>query len=399
VREYLLAQQTAADRRELHTWAAAYFGRPFVQAAREYLTQHAPRTTEADIETLARGRRGVVGTWVRRTDDMNQARAAMDRALRWHAHLFAADAYDPASDIVTAVWAVLARWGERDRAKALLRGSIATREGFAKAVAQGNLASLLKDEGHLDEALAIHEGLYTTFEALEAKQQMAVALGQMGLIYQNMGNIDKAIEMQEGSRSIHKERGNEEGQAITLHQLSMLHRMQGDLETALARSREAETLARKLENQRFIAATLHEQGLIFNRMARAAEDDAEAARHRETAAERFQASLEIERRHGNEAGAASTLNELGKLLCDAGQIREAIASHSEALEIYSQLSNPTKVGITLEFLGSVHERQGQHRAALEKYRQALGLLERYGSPQQVAIVQQDIARAEQKREA
>ena len=32
------------------------------------------------------------------------------------------------------------RWGERDRAKALLRGSIETLEGFNKTVAQGNLA-------------------------------------------------------------------------------------------------------------------------------------------------------------------------------------------------------------------------------------------------------------------
>ena len=56
----------------------------------------------------------------------------------------------PSSDI-------LARWGERDRAKALLRGSIDTLEGGNKAVAQGNLATLLKDEGKLAEALATYE--------------------------------------------------------------------------------------------------------------------------------------------------------------------------------------------------------------------------------------------------
>jgi tetratricopeptide (TPR) repeat protein len=395
VREYLLAQQSAADRRALHTWAAAYFGRPFVQAAREYLTQHAPRTTEADIEALARGRRGVVGTWVRRTDDMNQARAAMDRALRWHAHLFAAGEHLPAAEITMAVLETLLRWGERDRAKALLRGSIATLEGGNKAVAQGNLATLLKNEGHLDEALATYEDVYATFEALDAKQQMAVALNMQSQVLQGMGRIEQAIARQNESLEIKREIGNEEGQAISLHQLSTLHRMQGDLETALARSREAEALTRDVGNEALVAATLHEQGIISVLMARAAEDAAEAAHHRETAAERFQASLEIERRHGNEAGAASTLNELGKLLCDAGQIREAIASHSEALEIYSQLSNPTKVGITLEFLGSVHERQGQHRAALEKYRQALALLQKY-TPHDTGITERNIARVQAK---
>jgi tetratricopeptide (TPR) repeat protein len=394
VREYLLAQQTAADRRELHTWAAAYFGRPFVQAAREYLTQHATRTTEADIETLARGRRGVVGTWVRNTKDMPAARAAMDRALRWHAHLFAAEAYDPADDIVNAVWAVLARWGKRDRAKALLRGSIVTLEGFNKAVAQGNLATLLMQEGHLDEALATYEDVYATFEALEAKPQMAVALGQMGSVYEQMGNIDKAIEMQERSRSIHKERVDEENQAINLHQLSILHRMQGDLETALARSREAETLFRDLGIDAHVAATLHEQGIISVLMARAAEDDAEAAR-RKTAAERFQEAYEIARDIGDE-GAADSLGELGKLLRDAGQYTEAVAAFNEFTETHRRLGDPVKLGIGLELLGTVHEDQGQYIAALEKYRQALGLFKQYASPQQVAIEQQHIARVQAK---
>jgi tetratricopeptide (TPR) repeat protein len=317
VREYLLAQQSAADRRELHTWAAAYFGRPFVQAAREYLTQHAPRTTEADIESLARYQ--VVEAYVSQTNDMNQARAAMDRALRWHAHLFAAEAYDPADDIVNAVWAVLARWGERDRAKALLRGSIATLEGFTKAVAQGNLATLLQQEGKLGEALAIHEELFTTFEALDAKQQMAAVLAQISIVFQMQGEIPPAIDRQKKALTIRREIDDEEGQAISLHQLSMLHRMQGDLETALARSREAETLDRKRGDQAGLAADLHEQGLIFTDLARAAEDDAEAARHRETAAERFQEAYEVARRIGDEAGAAKSLGELGKLLRDAGE--------------------------------------------------------------------------------
>ena len=51
--------------------------------------------------------------------------------------------------IVNAVIDVLARWGQRDLAKALLRRSIDTLEGPNRAVAQSNLATLLKDEGRL----------------------------------------------------------------------------------------------------------------------------------------------------------------------------------------------------------------------------------------------------------
>ena len=102
---------------------------------------------------------------------MAQARGAMARALAWQHHLFQAGRYDPAARSSMAVWSVLDRWGERDRAKALLRGSIATLEGPNRAVAQGNLATLLVDEGKLDAALATYEAVYRTFE--EAGSQAA----------------------------------------------------------------------------------------------------------------------------------------------------------------------------------------------------------------------------------
>ena len=199
---------------------------------------------------LARSDHGVVGQMVARTDDMAQARAAMARALEWQHHLFAAAAYEPAGEIVTAVLDILARWGERDRAKALLRGSIATLEGGNKAVAQGNLATLLMDEGKLDEALATYEAVYATFAALDARQQMAAALGQMGSVYQRHGQV------RESHREVRADADNRERrsttkkcQAISLHQLSMLYMLTEDYATALARSQEAEALARKLGSE------------------------------------------------------------------------------------------------------------------------------------------------------
>ena len=178
--------------------------------------------------------------------------------------------------------------------------------------------------------------------------------------------------------------GNEEGQAISLHQLSMLYRLTEDYHHGPGPQPGgggAEPQARA--SRRGVAATLHEQGLIYNlNMARAAGTDDEAAGHRQQAVERFQQSLAINRRIGNEAGAANSLGELGKLLRDAGQMREAIAAFTEVLpKLTRRLDNPVKVGIGLELLGIVHERQGQYAAALEKYEEALGLLRKYGSPQ------------------
>ena len=396
VREFLLAEQSATERQALHRWAADYHGRPFVEMARQVVAQSGQQVTEEVIEMLARDRNGVVGQMVARTDDMAQARGAMARALEWQHHLFAATEYEPADDIVNAIWLVLARWGQRDRAKALLRGSIATLEGFSLAVAQGNLASLLKDEGKLDEALATYEAVYATFAALHARQQMAAMLAQMSYVYQDQGKIPEAIEKSDQALAIRRDIGDEEGQAISLHQLSMLYRRSEDYATALARSQEAEALARKLGNEALIATTLHEQGLIYNRLARAAGTDGEAAAQRQQALERFQGSLAINRRIGNEAVAAMSLGELGKLLMDIGEYGKAIAYFQEDLEIMRRQGNQVQVGIVLEFLGSVHERQGQYPAALEKYEEVLGLLKRYSHAAEVARTERNIARVRGK---
>jgi tetratricopeptide (TPR) repeat protein len=239
VREYLLGRGTEDERRKLHLWAAVYQGRPFVEIARQAVAQSGQSWTDEEIEALARDRRGAVGQMVHRTDDLAQARGAMDRALEWQHHLFEAGDYEAASDIVTAVWAILARWGERDRAKALLRDSISTREGPSKAVAQGNLAILLREEGKLDETLAIHKELYHSFEALGARQQMTAALSQQSIVYKLMGRHDEAIITGKRCLKLVQELRDEELQAIVLGDLSGFYLAKGDYTAALARSQEA----------------------------------------------------------------------------------------------------------------------------------------------------------------
>jgi tetratricopeptide (TPR) repeat protein len=401
VADYLLGQTDAASRRELHRWTAAYYGRPFVEIARNHAQQTGQNWSEAQIEEFARHDRGVVGQMVHQTQDMAQTRGALAQALAWQRHLFAAGEVGAADKIVTAVWHVLARWGQRDQAKALLRRSIASlaADPGNQAVAQGNLASLLMDEGKLDEALAMYQATLPLHEQLGGRQQMASVLGQMSSVYMDKGDLATAVALQEDSLRIEEEIGNEEGQAISLHQLAMLHREQGDYSVALSLSEAAEKLNRKLNLLVGMATNLHEQGIICNQMAAAAKDPSLATVWRSLAAQHFEESLTINRRIGNEGDAANTLGELGKRLRDAGQLREAAAAFQEALDIYRRQGNPTKAAIAIEMLGHVHEDQGEYAAALAKYQEALALMQQYGSPQNVALAENHIARVRAKMAA
>jgi tetratricopeptide (TPR) repeat protein len=384
VREYLLHPLTPEQRRDLHLRAAAYYGTPFVDAARQHVTQSGETWTDEEIEELARVDQGVVGAWVKQTQDMQRAHWAMARVLQWQHQVFAAGQVDAAGDLVNSILEPLMRWGQRDLAKALLRRSIASLEDPNRAVAQGNLATLLTDEGRLTEALQTYEEGLPFYEQIGAKQQLAARLSNISIIYRQMGDYDRAIDRLQTALELDREQGDEEGQAISLHQLSILYRTKEDYEAALAYSQQAEGVFRKLGINTYVAADLHEQGLIFT-----------LTNHPQDAFERFSESLKISRRIGYESGAANSLSELGRLYRDSGMIREAIAAFNEALEIYQRLGDP-KMGANLENLGIVHEMQGEYAAALEKYQQALSIFQQVGMAREASIAQEDIARARGK---
>ena len=380
VREYLWGRLSAAEQERLHLRAAAWYREQILGPYREQLKGHLTPENESEVAAA------VLYQLASQTQDMARARWAVATGLLWRGHLFAARRWEEAGDIVTHLWMVLNRWGQRDLAKSLLRESIAQQEGYGKAVAQGNVASLLMDEGRLDEVLATYEEVYHTFEELGKKRDMAVALGQISSVYMDKGDYARAIERQQASLNIQQEIGDEEGQASSLHQLSGLYLYyKEDYVQALATSRQAEGLNRKLGLESGIAANLHAQGLILNRMDKPAEAFA-----------RFQESLGISRRIGNEAGAADNLGEIGKLLRNTGRMAETIAAFTECLDVHRRLNNPAKMGIDLENLGSVHELQGEYAAALEKYEQARQLYVQYWPPGLQYSIEQRIARVRTK---
>jgi len=398
VREYLLNRLSDEERERLHLWAADFYARPFVEGAKEWVKAAGEMLPEEAIAALARDRKGVLGQMVQRTDDIAAVQAAMAWALEWHHHLFQARRYEEADQIVHAIYDVLARWGRRDAAKGLLRMSIETLEGPNRAVAQGNLASLLADEGKLDEALAIHEETYRTFEAEGDKKNMAVALEQMARVYMDKGEYGKAIENYEKVFSISREIGDEEDQAVSLHQLSILYMLKGDeafrkgqqkdadrfYKRALHLNREVEKLGRRLNREEYISRSLYQQGLTLMRL-----------NHPTKAWECFQESLKICERLNWQEGKANALTAMGKLLMAAGRLEEAIAVFKEALEIDQQLGLWPKVTVDLEMLGFVHECQGQYAEALEKYEQALRLA-RQVNPTQVPTLEAHIERMRKK---
>lgn len=359
VREFLLRPLSDDERRRLHLHAASFYQERILAPFRrlmppELLDEYMTAVKMLDVS-------------VQQTQYMEAARRAMELGLVWRYHLFAAGQYEQADLIIEVVCGVLARWGARDLAKRLLEESIETVTGGNKAVALGDLATILKTEGRLDEALAIYQKVYHTFETLGAKTQMAEVMDHISNIYAEKGDYDQAIKHSEAALRIHSKLKDEKNQAICHLGLARLYHSKGDYKSALSHNSETEKIARKLRDGKLVAGALQQRGLDFNKLNRP-----------QKAFECFVESLEISQRIGDRDGIGASLGELGKLLIYFRRMPEAIEALTGALEIAQEEGNPARIALALEHLGVVHEVQEQYAAALEKYEQALQLVQQYG---------------------
>ena len=215
-REVLLDRLDVDQARAFHKQAAAFYAAPFIAEARRFLIEQVGGTalpTGAECEALARHPDGPIYTWTHQVENPRLARWTMERALKWQERLFLAGEYEAADDLVNATWAILARWGQKERSRALLERTIDTVVGLRKGVAQANLAALLRQEGQLSAALEIYEQAISLFAVLGARKQQAAALCEMSNIYLDLGGVKKALTLQRLSLDIRRATGDEEGQA------------------------------------------------------------------------------------------------------------------------------------------------------------------------------------------
>ena len=373
-REVLLDRLGVGQARAFHNQAAAFYAAPFIAEARRFLIEQEGGTalpSEAECEDLARHPSGPIYSWTHQVDNPRLARWTMERALKWQERLFLAGEYEAADDLVNAIWAIPARWGQKERTRALLERSIDTVYGLRRGVAQANLAAMLRQEGQLRAALEIYEQVIPLFSVLGARKQQAAALYELSNIYQDLGRVELAFTLQRSSLEIRRATGDEEGQAVCLNQLAILYRRQKNYLRALEYHLAAEAIFRRLSSQNAsafdlqLASTLQTRGIILSQM-----------RQYPTALACFEESLEINQRTGHPSGRADILVEMGKVLLQMGELERAVLLIRESTELRLKPGG-TNLGVNLQAMGMYYEKCGEYKAALEQYQQAARLFQHY----------------------
>jgi tetratricopeptide (TPR) repeat protein len=317
-------------------------------------------------------------------------------------YLFEAGEYEAADDIVNEATEILLRWGQIELLLGLLNESARTLQGGSRAVALGNLATVLQGLGAIEPARQVYEQVLEEFERLGDRRNIATALHQLGMLHEDQGEYAEARKLYEQSLAIFQELGDRAGAAGSLHQLGMLHQQQAEFAAARKRYEQALAVFQELGDRAGTASSLDQIGVLLsiqgdNPTARSYHEQALKIRQEigdrqgmaislhnlgilhqdqgETteARKRYEQSLAIKQELGNRAGAASSLHNLGNLHYLQGEYTEARKLYEQSLAIDQELGNRAGMATSLHQLGMLHQEQGEVAEARKLYEQSLAI--------------------------
>lgn len=150
----------------------------------------------------------------------------------------------------------------------------------------------------------------------------------------------------------------------------------GEYEEALDKFNQSLKIAEKLGDQRNIARTLHQ-------IARIHQDKCDY----EGALDKFNQSLQIFEKLGDKVGTAKTLHNVAIIHQDKGEYEEALNKYNRSLEIEEKLDDQRGIAQTLHQIANVHFSKGENDEALDKYNESLEIEKKLGDQRSMAYTQ------------
>ncbi|MEM7353005.1 MAG: tetratricopeptide repeat protein [Acidobacteriota bacterium] len=279
--------------------------------------------------------------------------------------------------------------------------------------------SAYQDQGRNDAAAASFERARATYRALGVPRGAAGSTARLGLLLAARGQPDKAEHELDTALALTRRIGDRHLEAWVLNHLGTLHYGRGQLEKAEATYRQALQISRATDNQLTAADLSSNLGMLAYQRG----NDVEAERfyldaltvYRQIAPERRigtennlailyrdRGALERARllweevlvgaaNSGFVRGQAWTLTNIGLVLLDAGDLRQAQQRLQAAESIWQCLESPRGESDTLRALGEVHLAAGHADLARPLFDQAADVAESRGESVAVAIARVRLA--------
>lgn len=373
VRQHLLSGISSKDVCALHSRAADYYGAFFAKRQRDlYRTEAKVRLRRWDpfaalilitmallpAERMARGADGVLPRLVWPDGDNGSFATALSIALSWQQHLFKAERYAAAAEVVIAVFAPLASLGRREDCRELLAKFSPERvSNFWSRILRANLAILLQKAGHLRNARKILEECLRSPLFRWSRQRRSMALAALASLLKEEGLHDESIKMKKEFFDVRQPLLLDD-RCSRLLNAAEFHLEDNNYRDAAALSWQAYELAKRIRHYPLMANSLYVIAQALN-----------GSGDIELSVEMLQKSKEMADQLRLSELSAVSAKLLGDHQRKKGNLLEAFKYYSQSLEIHARLGDRNRV-FDLQNLGSVYELEGDIKSALAKYEQA-----------------------------
>ena len=235
------------------------------------------------------------------------------------------------------------------------------------------VASVIRDSGHLTEALSLYECSAKYHEKKGDKLDLATDLNNIGFILNELGELDKALECYRKALKIDEELDNQRKMTTRLNNIGAIYHQRGQLDEAMICYKKALTIGEKLNDLPGIALCLNNISQILQGQGRLDE-----------ALEHLQKAMKIHKEINDSRGVAVGLNNIATIIHDLGQQDRALEYFQEALKIDEELNNLTHMTLDLINIGQVYFVRHQFDKALDCFQKSLKINEEQNIPRGIA---------------
>jgi predicted ATPase len=262
--------------------------------------------------------------------------------------------------------------GRTAQARTLYERAIASArevgDRWTEARALGNLAAILLETGHPDDALAAFEGALALHRRVRNRRSEGLTLANLGILHLNQGRFDVARAHYDQALAIHREVGARRSEAIVLGNLGVLCHEVGKPEEAIGYYEQALAIHREIGNRPSEATVLGNLGNVLRSLER-----------RDEALSAFEQAVTAHRAVGDRRSEGMVLGSLANLAAERGDFDEARALYDQALAAHRDVGDPRLEGVALANIAEFHRLTGDTAAARHAVDVAEGILAGVGA--------------------
>lgn len=240
---------------------------------------------------------------------------------------------------------------------------------FLKPSTAFQLAQLLSNTGHIEEALSIYKDMAAYYRQTGDRVTIRYPLLGMGALLNHLGRNNQAVEVLRQGESIARAWGDQDLLVDFLYRRSIILQERGEWPAAMELLDEAERICRKLGQEKKRAQLIASRAVVFQ-----TQGQLDQAEHHYRILERLLRAMD------DKAALVPCLNGLGGVLFDKRDLGAAQALFEEAETLSRGLGNRKGIADSLNNLGRLSHLRRDFDKALAQFKESEHLHRVVGDP-------------------